>query len=272
MANYRPAQYWESLLSRQYDLAGVGYPDLPVEFNAALYAQMLRSVRRLITRHGVRIAGADVLEIGPGTGFWIDEWTRARAASVTGVDITASAVQHLAQRFPTQTFLQADVGDESFDVPGTFDVVSVMSVLLHIVDDHGFERALANIAARLRPGGVFLLMEPLVVKSYYGAPFTAESNSKARTIGEWRAALGTAGLVLVDQQPVTALLANVCDTKRQWGFRLHEQYWYRLTRFVQKRPAAAGPLSRALGQLDRAMLGAGIAPSAKVMLVRHKGA
>ncbi len=269
MSDYQPDRYWESLLGEKFDLSGVGHPEFPESFNRALYQQMLRSVSAMVTAHGVRVADADVLEIGPGTGFWVQLWDELGADSVTGVDITVTAVDHLAARFPRHRFVVGDLGDAGAGEFGTFDLVSAMSVLLHIVDDSRFRTALTNIAAMVSSDGVVLLMEPLVLHRWWGPPFGPTANSRARTVEEWHRALGEADLELVDQRPVTALLANVCDTRHRGTWRLHQAYWGLLRVLLARAPALSRPVTSVLSAVDQALVARGVAPSAKIMLVRR---
>jgi SAM-dependent methyltransferase len=229
---------------------------------------MRRAVSELVKTGGVDLRGAEVLEIGPGTGFWVDLWQES-GASVTGLDITDTAVARLGQRFPDQRFRTGDVSEDGLDL-GRFDVVSAQSVLLHIVDESRLETALANVARMLLPGGALLLMEPLVEHAWWGPPVTATSNSRARTVQQWRIALAGAGLELVTYRPVTALLANVCDTRHRATWRLHMAYWWLVRRWLTRVPRLAPATLRALVVLDGLLLRLGIAPSAKVMLVRHR--
>lgn len=269
MSEYRPTEYWERLLSGQYDLSGVAYPNLPVRFNQAFYAQLRRAVEGMIQSHQVEIRHKDVLEIGPGTGFWVQLWTNMGASSVTGLDITRTAVERLSVKFPSHEFRVADVGSDELDELGPFDVIAAMSVLLHIVDDERLGVALSNMARTLRPGGVILLMEPLVVRKWWGPVVDSMSNSKARTVDEWRRSLQKVGLELVDQRPATALLGNVCDTTHKLTWRVHDLYWWSLGPFFQRVPRVTRPATGVIAWMDRVLVSAGWGPSAKVMLVRQ---
>jgi predicted TPR repeat methyltransferase len=269
MQDYQPSDYWETLLAGRFDLSGVGHPEFPPAFNRALYEQMLRCVSSMIAAHAVRVRDAAVLEIGPGTGFWVKLWDDMGAGSVTGVDLTVTAVERLRERFPDHAFHVADVGSDEARVSGAYDLVSAMSVLLHIVDDGRFRVALANIASMLERDGAALLMEPLVVHRWWGPPFDSTANSRARTIGQWRAALDEAGLELVDHRPVTALLSNVCDTRRRVVWRAHQVYWGVVRIALVRAPKVTGPVTAVLVRVDRWLVDRGISPSAKVMLVRH---
>jgi SAM-dependent methyltransferase len=192
---------------------------------------------------------------------------------VTGLDISPTAVDQLSARFSQHRFLVGDLGSGTSPVQGAFDLISAMSVLLHIVDDARFRRALRTMAELLNEGGSILLMEPLVLHRWWGRPFDETSNSKARGVDEWRRVLMEAGLELVDHVPVTALLANVCDTRSMVTWKAHQVYWGALRIIMSRLPTAVvRPLSTVLGRLDRVLVARGAAPSAKVMLVRRRPA
>ena len=76
--------------------------------------------------------GKDVLEIGVGMGANHVEWARSRPLSLTGIDLTARAVDHVKQRFDTYG-LKSDIflGDaenlpflsKSFDIVYSWGVI-----------------------------------------------------------------------------------------------------------------------------------------------------
>jgi len=79
------------------------------------------------------------------------------------VDLTEVAVERLRMRHPQATFLQADVGEPGLSVGGVFDFFSAMSVLLHIVDDFRWRRALRNLATVIAPDGHLVVFDPVIV-------------------------------------------------------------------------------------------------------------
>src|SRR5207248_10249647 len=130
---------------------GTGYPNLARSVNALLYRQMRRSVEAVVRRAGIEqeIPRASVLDIGSGSGVWIDFWRRHGARDLTGWDLTETSVGHLAGRFPDVQFQQVDIG--AADVPSsrTFDVISAIAILQHITDDARFGQALTNVGRLL---------------------------------------------------------------------------------------------------------------------------
>jgi SAM-dependent methyltransferase len=269
---YEPGSYWDQIYEGGYDESAVGYPNLAVSLNRARYEVELRNVERALRTAAVP-SPRRVLDVGSGTGIWIDFWTRRGAHQVFGADLTEAAVQRLRERYPHAEFLQADIGEPDVPLPRTMDVVSAMSVLLHIVDEQRFERALENLMASLRPGGSLILVEPLIVHRWWGPPFGAHSNSRARPLSEYQRILASRGFTIVELRPALCLLANVMDTRSPLAYRALFTYWDLLSRAVGRRELPgriAGSVLRPLDLALTALLPNG--PSAKVIVARQTDA
>ena len=271
MPRYDPNAYWQELLEGEFSEAGVGYPELARSVNRAMYRTAFHAVTSALKAARIASPPRRVLDIGSGTGLWIDYWQRRGASEITGVDLTAASVERLRRRWPAHDFLQADVGEVGAKFPQDRDVVSAMSVLLHIVDDDRFRQAFSNLAAALRPGGALVLVEPAVVHRWWGPPFGEEASSKARPLADYRTALEGAGLELQVVRPATVLLANVIDTRWAATFHILNIYWSRLVRTVgtnERLGAAAGAV---LGGADLLAIHAmRTGPSAKVLVARRR--
>ena len=68
----------------------------------------MRRLRSLLKE----LATLDVLDVGSGTGFYIDLWRRLGVRSVTGSDIAEKAVEELSARYPSNRFVRLDIGAE----------------------------------------------------------------------------------------------------------------------------------------------------------------
>ena len=160
MTEVDPNRYWEDRLQAQFDLVGVGYEGLGLNFNRWLYRVRRHVFLRRVRQLGLDFRGLTVLDVGSGTGFYVDRWRELGVESIAASDMTRSATDRLRRRYPDLTVFTLDIGGETEDVPREgFDVVSAFDVLLHIVDDRRYERAFENVAALLRPGGVFLFSD-----------------------------------------------------------------------------------------------------------------
>jgi SAM-dependent methyltransferase len=272
---YRPQDYWESLLGEDAGLTGVSDPRHSELGMQGSYDVVRENVVKLLRAHGVgSLRGSRVLDIGSGSGFWLDTWTLLGAEDLTGVELTDVASDRLRASHPAAVVVRADVSDPGLTIDGDFDLVSAMNVLLHIVDEAAFRRALLNLSHLLREDGVLLVADPVLTRRPTRHPTTAASNSVARTVTEWRSALGDVGLEIVDIRPSTVLQGNPIDVKHRpflIGLDLLWNVYGRAQAALPRR--AARRLVSGVARLDRRLTHSSWpAVGAKLVLVRRTGA
>jgi SAM-dependent methyltransferase len=269
-AGYVPSEYWERLLEGEFDERGIGYPELARSINRAMCRSCEYSVAAALDRAGVSGPPGRVLDVGSGTGIWIDFWRRRGATEIAGADLTAASVQCLRRRWPEYDFLQADLGESEVGLPKGHDVVSAMNVLLHIVDDRRFGQAFINLAAALRPAGTLVLIDPVVRHHWWGLPFDEEAIAKPRPLVDYRDALAAAGFEILLLRPATVLLGTVGDTRSALTFHLLQRYWHLLIRGVGRRERLGAAIASVLRPADRlAVSTLRSGPSAKVLIARR---
>lgn len=159
MTNFNPDEFWESRLTKVKGLEGVGYAKMGKSFNYWAYKIREYSFLSIIKEVSLKVEGKAVLDIGSGTGFYINLWNELKANPVVGMDITKVAVQNLQRTFPSNNFHVIDIGSDLLQIEEfkeRFDIISTMDVLFHIVDDARFEKAIENISLMLKPGGHFI--------------------------------------------------------------------------------------------------------------------
>lgn len=158
-AKFDAGAYWKERLRQHFDLIGVGFRRRSVTYNRWVYRVRTESLDELFRRHNWPIEGKAVLDVGCGTGYFIDHWLRRGAVGVTGLDVTEVSVERLKDRFPYAKFVCADIAEPNLDVVGTFDYVSIFDVLYHIVDDTKFEQAVRNLSRLCRPGSRVIITD-----------------------------------------------------------------------------------------------------------------
>lgn len=267
---YSPTDYWGQLHERD-DLSAVGQSALPAGINGWLYGALARNVRRHVRRLGLhRPAGRRVLDVGAGTGFWVEFW-RDLGATVDGVDLVPVAVDRLRARFGDADgrFWVADVTEPGALGTETYDVVSVMNVLLHVTGDAAFDAALANVAGRVAPGGWLLLVEPILLRPEYLRPYNPERHSRARLFDAYRAPLEAAGLQLVGVRAATVLANNPIEAGSPAAYARYGRWWTFVAGRSKRNPGSARWLGPLVATLDRLALRSPAAPSSKLAIFRR---
>ena len=103
------------------------------------------------------LAGKAALDVGCGAGLLCEPLARL-GADVTGVDAAveniAAAAHHAAGSGLPIRYMAGELAAQDI---GTFDLVTSMEVIEHVADKRAF---VAELAARLAPGGLMILSTP----------------------------------------------------------------------------------------------------------------
>lgn len=107
------------------------------------------------------LAGASVLDVGCGTGFYPRLFRRA-GASVLGVDSAQAMIAHARQVEIVEPLgLRYELVDAAeLPVLGSFDVVTAMWLIGYAPGVMALEAMLSRFAANLRPGGHVVVLFP----------------------------------------------------------------------------------------------------------------
>lgn len=251
---YRAPEYWGELHDEAEGLAVVGYPTLPLVFNRHIYANAARAVLSGLDATGTAVRGRTVLDVGSGTGFWIDLWLREGAAEVAGSDLVPAAVDRLRARFPTCAFEPTDITARA-PFPGrVFDVVTIMSVLHHVVDEARFRDALLNLSSQLAPRGRLVVLDGLVVRGRWMPSRGESAHNVARTLSQWQAGLADTNLRIVRILPTASFFSDPIDAGTRLAFAAHRLWWRAFTTAIRNRDWLAEVIVPPVAALDRFVL------------------
>jgi 2-polyprenyl-3-methyl-5-hydroxy-6-metoxy-1,4-benzoquinol methylase len=225
---FDPTEYWQKRLSARYSLGSTGWSSLGEAFNEWSYAVRRRVFTRVARDALLERECASVLDVGSGTGFYLDLWQRLGVSQITGSDLTSVAVERLAGHFPTTTIRKVDIGEADVPLPaGAYDAISIIDVLYHIVDDERYAQALSNLSRLLKPNGTLLLSENLVARQ------SRSIHQVTRSRGWILSALAGAGLVVVHEYPIFFLM----NTPVNSDSRLLHHWWDLVARIVPRHEA-----------------------------------
>jgi SAM-dependent methyltransferase len=262
---YDPDEYWSGLHARG-GLVAVGQSGMPINFNRWLYSGTARRMDEFVRRHDLR--PNNVLDVGAGTGYWVEWWTNRGVRDVDGCDLVPVAVERLRERFPGR-FEVLDLGASA--PSGTYDLVNVLNVLLHITDERRFRAGLTNLAAAVRPGGYLLMVEPIQDGRGYRATYPSGSSSRARSAQAYIRPLMDAGLQYVALEGATVIGADPVESRNRHTFDGWRAIWRLLKLPPRLWPRAGGFSGWLVWKLDPMLLRLGFTPSSKVLLMRRPG-
>ncbi len=211
---YENDRYWNQRLEKDFSLSGVGHAGVGLAFNRWAYRVRRAVLLRTLRASGISIQNSRILELGFGTGFYLDLWRSLGAAHVSGFDITDIAVKAARERFPDSGSETAGWRFEKADVAqplalgtssGGFDLATAFDVLFHLVDDAGWNGALDNIASALKPGGHTVIFDKCQSVE------NAVGHVRRRTLYTYTEALKARGFDIVSIRPLFVLMNSPTD-------------------------------------------------------------
>jgi SAM-dependent methyltransferase len=196
---FDPKSYWENRLSAEFSLRGVGH----ISFNEFYNRWMYRKKRYVLWSlfRGVSLRGRSVLDIGCGTGFFV-QWYIKRGAAVYGIDIAEVSVANLSKRFKEAEFSVADISSRDYVPPMKFDIVNMWDVIYHQVEDAAFVQTFKNIAQACKQD------TPVLCTDQFGgsSDIQVASHVKFRCLQTYKDVLPNLGFKLVKIVPLYGVL------------------------------------------------------------------
>ena len=157
-ASFAGKSYWEERLSKNYSLGGVGHLATGKYYNYWVYKTRRDCVRRILKKMNLA-KNSLCLDIGSGTGFYLDLLNKAGFTNIKGSDLTDIAVTNLKKNYPSQNIISLDISSNQIDPKETYDLITCMDVMFHITDNARYENAFKNISNLLKKGGYLVLTE-----------------------------------------------------------------------------------------------------------------
>jgi SAM-dependent methyltransferase len=162
---YQAARYWDERLKKYgTGLKGVGEEGRSEADNQKRYERVCGVFREVCKSVMQQPASVRVLEIGCGTGRMTRVLYDLGVQQYRGIDITDALFPELERAFHDRayTFHRADLTRDFIE--GSYDVVVIIDVIEHIVEDERFRFGMENLKRVLVPGGR-LIIAPLVAQN-----------------------------------------------------------------------------------------------------------
>jgi SAM-dependent methyltransferase len=270
---YSNAAYWNDIHAAEAGkLTAVGYAALGEGFNKAAYKLRIRALERILRRNQACVTST--LEAAVGVGAYGPLWRRLEVRSWTGIDISPNAIKNVAGRYPDARFFVVDLSQPAFDYPeigSSFDLVTAIDVLYHLVDDQSFVIALTNLAGCVRDGGHLVISDIFTDPECQTAPHV-----KRRPLSTYEAILVERGFQPIDREAVFAILADpLPGSKRLFAGRALFAVWQVLSKVISLTPRSVrnfvgGLLVTLLTPLDALLRRAGFARKLNLELAIFK--
>lgn len=181
---------------------------------AATYDQNLAGERELVSvldTVSCSLSGRTVLDIGCGYGRAAGPMLK-NGFQYTGIDISSTAIHRAKTEHPRGVFSDEDLSKWSPNK--NFDVVLILYVLVHFVDDEAWKNLLGKAMNALSPGGTLVLADhfPEVRQS-------TVAHVKSRPLSEYSDIFGKHDLVWNDALAHQLVLAHPTSSQaRQFRF------------------------------------------------------
>ncbi len=244
MANrYNPKKYWTKHLEENFSLSGVGFTQFGDSYNDWMYKMKGKILERVISKYKVDAPSAKILDIGCGSGFYVDFWQQKGARVLTGLDITAKSAGELTNRYPKFSFYEADITSPTLirELPlklGGFDIITAFDVLFHVVDDDKFEQAIRNIGMLCSKSEFIFITDIFPHKMPY-----IIFHQKSRILKDYIQILSKNNIEIVGRLPVHYLLNAPLDISNGLLQKILLYFWWgRAVSIIERKTHLLGPL------------------------------
>jgi SAM-dependent methyltransferase len=262
-AGFDPRSYWEQRLDRHPGREGVGHAGLGEGLNGWMYRVRRRVFLRELAPLMPTLPTRAVLDVGSGTGFYLDRWRELGATSLAASDLTEVAVGRLRASHPKADVVRFELGAEP---PAElrdrrFGAISAMEVVFHLLDDEPYARAFASLRELLAPGGVLVFSENFLHGEELRAP-----HQRSRTLEQIERVVREAGFEILRRRPQFWLMNAPHDSSS----RFHRLWWRGLAG-IATRSDAAGACLGALLYVPEVLAVARMdeGPSSELMICRR---
>jgi len=159
-----PEEFWNTRHQSTDEWRSGGDKGLSIASNKSFYFHRLGLLVSLMDEFQFNDR-LRILDAGCGKG-WLSDLLSSIGHEVTGIDTSQTAID-ICRRHRSGRFVRVPLHDFS-DVAG-FDVIVLLDVMFHILDDLIWERSLRNLAANLRSNGIMIIADtPVTTRQISG--------------------------------------------------------------------------------------------------------
>lgn len=177
--DYDANKYWLDRHSKyRFNMQGVGNKGLSEEENIRAYARAGEIFVSLCHSMNLDLEKIKVLDIGCGNGYYTQVLDKNNVADYLGVDISDVLFDCLMKKYHNYRFEKIDITKDKINEK--FDLIIMIDVTQHIVNNKKFSYAMQNIKKSLSIDGVF------IVTSWLGKDIRNSFYEVSREIKEYQ--------------------------------------------------------------------------------------
>ena len=244
---YDPKVFWEKRLSNDFSLKGVGCAGLSYNYNKWEAKAAKNSVDKLLKGS---LKGKKILDIGCGTGYYLEYYMSKGATDITGLDITEKSISSLKKKYPNLKFYKADIS-KKIQLNLKYDIITAIAVLYHIVDADRFENSVKNIRKLAKKGSLIIIQDGFLKK--YQPP-KAGIHCYFRDYNSYKKILEKNGIEIIKKVPTFYFLNPPFDITNKTMRKLALTLWNVTMSIFAKNELTGNIIGFVLYYLDKAIL------------------
>ena len=200
---FKPEKYWQERVSGRLDIGVVGHRSFGRAYNSYIYQRRIDLISDFLCQINVDLTKLKVLDIGCGSGFYVDFWKSKGIKEYVGLDISKDSVNQLKARYPNYRFIHANItlAETLSKITETYDIITVFDVMYHIIDDTRASMAFKMMEKWLSEKGNILIFDQLLERD-----FLLTSHVKFRGRQSYQKLLQDAGLRINHHKQMFLLL------------------------------------------------------------------
>ncbi len=165
--NYK--KFWDERYKKYgFNIKYSGNKELGNGENIEKYEKSMYHLLKIIRNFDLS-KNCSILDIGCGVGIYADYFLKNGFRNYTGIDLNENIIKILNKKFPDNyKFFQKDIFKEK--IKETYDLILMISVTGHIIDDKDFYFVMKNVKNSLNRKGYFFVTDRLIKDvrtSYY---------------------------------------------------------------------------------------------------------
>ncbi|SKA86236.1 Glycosyl transferase 4-like [Caloramator quimbayensis] len=157
-------KYWNDRYGKKFTIESSGYMGLGEIYNKYIYKSKIDVLNHLKDKILNGYENKNLLELGPGTGYFTNYFMNNNIGAYYGIDISEVSINNLRDKFKKGNFFTGDITNiNSYPKDLKYDLIFSASVLLHMTDDEMLKNVINNISLNLKEEGYFIEIDPITM-------------------------------------------------------------------------------------------------------------